>query len=337
MMSRIEVKNPPPASETRSYRLEAADGPGARRVRFLRPSDGFDPIWRGAGARCRRPIPSSPAKAVLPRQRSMTSAARGLPARGGRRAIPTCRRPSPGEGAAGRRAPAGISRSIERWPAQRRPPAGSDGGRGNTAACRHVVPRGTLISVYLLTTVDTSNPSAVLQFAAARSLFFHHRRQISFGTRFLGKLSGPPLRDRLNLAVGTVLYPDGRERRRSARRPWRPMKAAATSGPGSRRPIFHHRPGCSWRLIFPTWLPATSACWRLPRPAAAFVVGLGGLEACRRPTPRPNRAPPLIRPRRKRCRISPSRGSRSWGSATPAITWFPPARPAGCSWKQIWT
>jgi hypothetical protein len=74
-----------------------------------------------------------------------------------------------------------------------------------------IVPRGTLIYVYLLTTVDTSNPAAVLQFGAARNLSFHHRLQLPFGTRFLGKLAGPPARDRLNLAIDTVLFPEGSE------------------------------------------------------------------------------------------------------------------------------
>jgi hypothetical protein len=73
------------------------------------------------------------------------------------------------------------------------------------------VPRGTLIAVTLLTTVDTSNPSAVLQFGVADDLIWDHRCQIPFGTRLLGKLVGRPMRDRLNLAVDTVLYPDGLE------------------------------------------------------------------------------------------------------------------------------
>lgn len=75
----------------------------------------------------------------------------------------------------------------------------------------HIVPKGTLIQAYLLTEVDTANPSAILQFAAARTLVFNHRVQLPFGTRFLGSLSGPAMRDRLNVAVDTILYPDGLE------------------------------------------------------------------------------------------------------------------------------
>jgi hypothetical protein len=74
-----------------------------------------------------------------------------------------------------------------------------------------IVPRGTLICVFLLTTVDTGNPSATIEFGAAKTLVFNHRFQLGFGTRFLGKLSGKPNRDRVNLTVDTILYPDGRE------------------------------------------------------------------------------------------------------------------------------
>jgi hypothetical protein len=75
----------------------------------------------------------------------------------------------------------------------------------------YLVPKGTLIPAYLLTQVDTANPSAILEFAAARALVFNHRYQLPFGTRFLGALSGPAMRDRLVVSVDTILYPDGLE------------------------------------------------------------------------------------------------------------------------------
>ena len=59
--------------------------------------------------------------------------------------------------------------------------------------------------------MDTGNPSATIQFGTAKPLVFNHRYQLAFGTRFLGKLSGQPARDRLNLTVDTILYPDGLE------------------------------------------------------------------------------------------------------------------------------
>ena len=78
-------------------------------------------------------------------------------------------------------------------------------------ATRYFAPKGTLICVYLLTTVDTSNPSAIIQFGTAKPLVFNHRHQLPFGTRFLGKLTGQPARNRINLAVDTILYADGLE------------------------------------------------------------------------------------------------------------------------------
>ncbi len=82
--------------------------------------------------------------------------------------------------------------------------------RAKTAA-RYFAPKGTLICVYILTTVDTTNPTAIIQFGTAKPLVFNHRHQLPFGTRFLGKLSGQPARNRINLTVDMILYPDGLE------------------------------------------------------------------------------------------------------------------------------
>jgi hypothetical protein len=74
-----------------------------------------------------------------------------------------------------------------------------------------VIPKGTLLRVCLLTTADTSNPSSVIQFGVASDLAFNRRRQLDFGTRLLGRLSGRPARGRLNLVADTILFPDGLE------------------------------------------------------------------------------------------------------------------------------
>jgi len=199
-MTRIEVRNAPPPPETRSYRLDQRPppppGPPAPSV----PAD-FDAITAAlaelppseARATSETGPPRSLDERAAGRRREAASAYPDLPpafaAEGSPEARPLAYR-DPLEGAA-----AEGSRPEE---------GGDDGGAA-------VVPRGTLIRVTLLTTVDTSAPPAILELAAARSLVFHHRRQIPFGTRFLGKLSGPPVRDRVNLAVSTVLYPDGLE------------------------------------------------------------------------------------------------------------------------------
>jgi hypothetical protein len=100
--------------------------------------------------------------------------------------------------------------------------------------------------VYLLTTVDTGNPAALIQFAAARPLFFNHRCQIPFGTRFLGRLSGGAIRDRLNLSVDTLLYPDGLEL---------PISASAVEADASGANLW---PGVAASYVpSPLWVRAT--------------------------------------------------------------------------------
>ena len=78
-------------------------------------------------------------------------------------------------------------------------------------AANFVVPKGTLVRTCLLTSVDTGNPSAVIQFGVTSDLVFNRRRQLDFGVRLLGRLSGRPMHGRLNLVADTVLYPDGLE------------------------------------------------------------------------------------------------------------------------------
>jgi len=75
-----------------------------------------------------------------------------------------------------------------------------------------VLPRGALIPVYLLTTVDTSNPAAVLQFGLADDVIQHGRCRLRLGTHLLGKLAGRPMRGRLELTAEAVLFPDGTQR-----------------------------------------------------------------------------------------------------------------------------
>jgi hypothetical protein len=139
-----------------------------------------------------------------------------------------------------------------------------------------VIPRGTLIKVTLLTTVDTSNPSAVIQLAVCRSVFFHRRRQLAFGTRFLGRLSGRPMRDRLNLTADTVLYPDGREL---------PVVATAVeadeSGANLRSGISaFYFPPPPWAQLAPYVSDFFSGVMGLleSRAQSQFAIGLGGVS-----------------------------------------------------------
>jgi hypothetical protein len=69
---------------------------------------------------------------------------------------------------------------------------------------------------------------------------------LDFGTRLLGRLSGRPARDRLNLAADTILYPDGLEL---------PVSASAVEADDSGCNI---RPGVAARHIPPPeWVTLT--------------------------------------------------------------------------------
>lgn len=83
-----------------------------------------------------------------------------------------------------------------------------DGGASHPLA-PVLLPRASLIPVYLLTVADTGNPAAILDFAVSRNVMFGGRCVLPFGTRLLGRLSGGAERDRLNLVAESLLYPDG--------------------------------------------------------------------------------------------------------------------------------
>ncbi|HEY3756109.1 MAG TPA: TrbI/VirB10 family protein [Opitutaceae bacterium] len=92
----------------------------------------------------------------------------------------------------------------------RDPAADSDAPtRAAEAKLQLLLARGTLVPVYLLTTVDTSNPAAVLQFAVAEDVAAHGTCGLEMGTRLLGRFSGHPMRGRLSVIADTVQFPNG--------------------------------------------------------------------------------------------------------------------------------
>jgi hypothetical protein len=237
-MTPVDVGDGPPAPEARSYRIKP-DRSSRRGPERPAPdeSDGFDPIGSALEAPAARPA-AAPGYAELP----------------------PAFEPSETEGARGG------SRGANRQPAlvgYRDPAADPEPASAPAPApASDPVPRGTLIQVVLLTAVDTGNPAAVLQFAAARGLVFGHRLRLPFGTRFLGRLSGPPARDRLNLAVDTVLYPDGLEL---------PIRASAVEADDSGASL---RPGVAADFVPPpAWVRAA------PYVSGAVTGYLGLLEA----------------------------------------------------------
>ena len=266
-MSRIEVKNPPAAPETRSYRLEKRAAPPATAA-ILSAADSFDAIAAALAQLPPADPKSAPVAGASPLLDERTA---------GRQREPVSAYPDLPPAFSVEPAAAGARVLGYRDPLANPAMGGSPDGAGEGgAAAASAIPRGTLICVYLLTTVDTSNPSAVLQFAAARSLVFNHRRQIAFGTRFLGKLSGAPMRDRLNLAVGTILYPDGREL---------PISAAAVEadeGGGNIRPGVGalYFPPPAWVQLAPYLSDVATGYLGLleTRAQPQLAVGLGGLS-----------------------------------------------------------
>ncbi len=265
-MSRIDIRNRPPAPEARSYRLAATPSSSPASAAVPPAPDSFDAIAAalaqlptdpgsmrdGAGL---RPLDES----VAGRQRLSASGYPELP-------------PAfPAEAAAAKPLVAYRDPLAE-------PPAGRAAPRAGEGMDppRAVVPRGTLLPVYLLTTVDTSNPAAVLQFGAARALVFHRHRLLPFGTRFLGRLVGGAMRDRLNLGVDTILYPDGREL------PVHAAAAEADEDGGSLRPGIAARyfPPPAWVEMAPYVSDVVTGYLGLleSRTQPQLSVGLGALN-----------------------------------------------------------
>jgi hypothetical protein len=108
------------------------------------------------------------------------------------------------------------------------------------------IPRGSLLDVCLLSTVDTSNPNALVECALVRDFIFNHIKMVNFGVRFLGKLSGAPIRGRINLLFDTIVTPTGRQISFNA-------SAVQKVDIG-----FDYRPGLAAKLISPpVWVEAS--------------------------------------------------------------------------------
>ena len=292
IMSEVEVAAKPSDSEARSYRMGKSGGGGGRGTGFQPGSDEntgrmpvphFDPIDEALSGAPADADGAGPQYAALP------------PAFGPAPAPAEARSYRTGKSSAGvppavvdmaGESPALPFNATDLTPAllgYRDATADTtrDGRSGGAAvpagmSPEFFAPRGTLIYVCLLTTVDTSNPSAVIQLAAARSLCFDHRCQLPFGTRFLGRVSGAPMRDRINLAVDTVLYPDGLEL---------PISASAVEADEAGRSI---RPGLAavyfppplWVQVAPYFSDFFAGAMGLleSRAQQSYTVGVGGVS-----------------------------------------------------------
>lgn len=269
-VSPVRVSSRTPAAASKSYRLggqpDRAEAPGASQKPSAEP---FDPIGvavaeaplTGTDGRGGRMAPidaggAEPAYAALP------PAFEPEPPRSAK---------GPAESRSGSRAALFGYRDREADPA-------AEGGPPRAAAPvpppGDWLPRGTLIFAYLLTTVDTSNPAAVIEFAVARDVTYHNRCRIGFGTRILGRIRGRPVRSRVNLGADTLLFADGTERSLAA-------SAVEADEAGS-----SVRPGVSARYVPPPpWVRAAPYASDLftgfmglleSRAQAPWTAGMGG-------------------------------------------------------------
>jgi hypothetical protein len=212
-MSPVRVEKRQPSAQERSFRLPSTGSADTRSPESgtPRPRDAFNAI--GAALANAAPVEGgqAPGAAATPldleggNSQSRGSKYAALPP-----AFPTetARGGTPASGSAGHPELLGYRDPAADVPSGNQGAVEREIAPGLTA---HVVPKGTLIRACLLTTVDTSNPSAVIEFAVARDVVFNRHRQLDFGTRLLGRLSGRPMRGRLNLIADTLLYPDGLE------------------------------------------------------------------------------------------------------------------------------
>jgi hypothetical protein len=267
LMSRVDIKGKPPQAESRSYRLE----PSSSLKLLPAPSSAlgsFDAIDAALG--------EAP---LEPRPKNLAQPLDEIPA-GSVRAVASAYAPLPPSLPA-ETTRVGVQPGLTQLLDYRDVSADDVAGHTGTDAAAAgleldptTVPRGTLIYVYLLTTVDTSNPAAVLQLGAARSLVFNHRLQLPFGTRFLGKLAGPPARDRLNLAMDTILFPDGAELPLSA------TAVEADESGGNVRPgvAAEYFPPPTWAQLAPYFSDFATGYLGLleSRAQRQFATGFGG-------------------------------------------------------------
>ncbi len=238
-MSPVPADVAPSAPATRSYRL--AKKTKRKKAKPTEPATGeFDPIQAALARAATAPNPSEEA---------------------GFAALPSAFAPEPADGAAGS-PPAAERPALLGY----RDPSADVGESGPALASSAIgdrLPRATMIPVFLLTSVDTGNPAAVLQFGVADDVVHHGRCRLPMGTRFLGRLSGAPVRDRLNLVADTLLYPDGVQL---------PVKASAVEAAEDGSDI---RPGVSAQYFPPpTWVQMTPY-------AADFFTGFMGILQAR--------------------------------------------------------
>ena len=100
-------------------------------------------------------------------------------------------------------------KNIRPYPGQS---SGSTGGYGAGSSTGHVMthwlPRGEMVPVFLMQTVQTGNFPTLIEFAVAKTVWFLGKPILPFGTRFLAT-AGTGVRDRIQFEVDTLTRRDG--------------------------------------------------------------------------------------------------------------------------------
>ena len=269
IMAPVKLPDTGPPAGARSYRLSGGPGPASTAGGATAAGpDSFDAISAAlAGAEA---APDAVRAAGAPASDRPAGVSSGFAA------LPPAYPPEAPRAARSSPAPSPAPFEPPKLLEYRDPEADRSPAAARERASAPPLPRGTLIPVYLLTTVDTSNPAAMLQFGVGADVIFAHRRQLPFGTRLLGKWIGLPMRDRLNLAVDTVLYPNGLEL---------PIRASAVEADETGADI---RPGVAavyvppprWAQVAPYVSDALTGFLGLlqSRAQQQFAVGVGGLS-----------------------------------------------------------
>ena len=75
----------------------------------------------------------------------------------------------------------------------------------------HWLPRGEIIPVFLMQTVQTGRIDTLIEFAVAKTVWFNGKPVLPFGTRFTATVTGSGVRDRIPFNIDSVRRRDGLE------------------------------------------------------------------------------------------------------------------------------
>lgn len=75
------------------------------------------------------------------------------------------------------------------------------------------LPRGSTFDVAILGEVRTLPNNGLIEMGVVQNAVFNHKIQLPFGTRLYGKMEGVAIRDRVQIEITHIVYPDGKEQK----------------------------------------------------------------------------------------------------------------------------